>query len=433
MKKVFGIVLALVLVLSMTVMAIPVRAAISNINVTVSNPIAGQPSVYTITFDMQQPVDGTTNEYFDIGFPSGTTFSGVLGLADVTCPTGPFSVTTIATTVRIVPNGVVVPGTITITIGNLAGVWVINPPPGDYALCVGTSQETAVCSDASDAKVVATYELAMAVDPAGGGTATDETNESPYEEGTAVSIKAVAAAGYQFVSWEAPAGIFADANAAETTFTMPDDDITVTANFVAVYELTISSATGGSVTTPGEGTFVYDDGTVVSLVATQASGYQFVKWTGDVATIANANAASTTITMQGNYSITANFEEEEEPPSSPTGGCFIATAAYGTPMAEEIQILRKFRDEYLLTNPLGQALVDLYYKVSPPIAEFITEHPGLKPVVRAGLLPAVVMSTIAVNTSPAEKAAILGLLVLVSVVLTVWAARRRSRGPEYSA
>jgi len=112
--------------------------------------------------------------------------------------------------------------------------------------------------------------------------------------------------------------------------------------------------------------------------------------------------------------------------------CFIATAAYGTPMAEDIQILREFRDEYLLTNPVGQALVDLYYRVSPPMAEFITEHPSLKPIVRAGLLPAVAMSTIAVNTTPAEKTAIIGLLALASVALAVWATRRRGRGPEYT-
>jgi len=112
--------------------------------------------------------------------------------------------------------------------------------------------------------------------------------------------------------------------------------------------------------------------------------------------------------------------------------CFIATAAYGTPMAEEIQILREFRDEYLLTNPLGQALVGVYYRVSPPIAEFITEHPSLKPIVRAGLLPAVTMSTVAVNTTPVEKTAIVGLLVLVSVALAVWAMRRRGRDPEYT-
>jgi len=116
----------------------------------------------------------------------------------------------------------------------------------------------------------------------------------------------------------------------------------------------------------------------------------------------------------------------------PASGCFIATAAYGTRMAEEIQILREFRDEYLLTNPLGQAVVDLYYRVSQPMVEFITEHPSLKPIVRAGLLPALAMSTIAVNTTQAEKAAIIGLVALVSVALVVWARGRRGRGPQYT-
>jgi hypothetical protein len=101
-------------------------------------------------------------------------------------------------------------------------------------------------------------------------------------------------------------------------------------------------------------------------------------------------------------------------------------------MAEEIQVLREFRDKYLLTNPLGQALVDVYYRISPPIAEFITEHPSLKPIVRIGLLPAVVMSTTAVNTTPAEKTAIAGLLVLISVALAVGAKRRRERGLCYT-
>jgi len=112
--------------------------------------------------------------------------------------------------------------------------------------------------------------------------------------------------------------------------------------------------------------------------------------------------------------------------------CFIATAAYGTPMAGEIEILREFRDAYLLTNPVGQALVDFYYKVSPPMAEFITEHPSLKPIVRAGLAPAVAMSGIAVNTTSAEKTAIAGLLALVSMALGAWTRRRRGRGPEYT-
>jgi len=94
-------------------------------------------------------------------------------------------------------------------------------------------------------------------------------------------------------------------------------------------------------------------------------------------------------------------------------------------MAQELGTLRRFRDEDLLTNPVGEARVDLYYTVSPPVAEFITERPGLKPVVRAGLAPAVAMSAVVVNTSQAEKAAILGLLLL-SVALAIRATRRRA-------
>jgi hypothetical protein len=86
-------------------------------------------------------------------------------------------------------------------------------------------------------------------------------------------------------------------------------------------------------------------------------------------------------------------------------------------MAEEIGILREFRDKYLLTNPLGKGLLKLYYKVSSPMAEFITEHPSLKPIVRVGLFPTVAMSGLAVNATLAEKTAIVGLLALVSVVI----------------
>jgi hypothetical protein len=75
-------------------------------------------------------------------------------------------------------------------------------------------------------------------------------------------------------------------------------------------------------------------------------------------------------------------------------------------------------------------LVDFYYGLSPPIAEFMTENPGLKPIVRGGLAPAVAMSTIVVNASAAEKGAIWGVLLL-SVALAAWATRRRGRSAEY--
>jgi fructose-specific component phosphotransferase system IIB-like protein len=73
------------------------------------------------------------------------------------------------------------------------------------------------------------------------------------------------------------------------------------------YTLTISSTAGGSVTEPGEGTFVCNATSVVNLTAEAEEGYYFVDWTGDVDTIGNVNAAVTTITMEDDYSIAANF------------------------------------------------------------------------------------------------------------------------------
>ena len=62
--------------------------------------------------------------------------------------------------------------------------------------------------------------------------------------------------------------------------------------------------------------------------------------------------------------------------------CFIATAAYGTDTAEEIDILRQFRDVVLLHSGVGAEFVSLYYEVSPPIAEVISRHGFLRTAVR---------------------------------------------------
>ncbi|MCW7075329.1 MAG: right-handed parallel beta-helix repeat-containing protein, partial [Candidatus Methanospirare jalkutatii] len=69
-----------------------------------------------------------------------------------------------------------------------------------------------------------------------------------------------------------------------------------------------------------------------------------------------------------------------------TSPCFIATAAYGTPLHEDIDVLRDFRDEYLMTNPVGREIVKIYYTVSPPIADVIRENEGLRTIVREGLV-----------------------------------------------
>lgn len=79
-----------------------------------------------------------------------------------------------------------------------------------------------------------TYTLTMAANPAAGGTATDLTGQSPYEEGTVVSISATANTGYVFTNWTASAGSFVYADNPATVFTMPGNDVTVTANFEAI-------------------------------------------------------------------------------------------------------------------------------------------------------------------------------------------------------
>lgn len=80
------------------------------------------------------------------------------------------------------------------------------------------------------------------------------------------------------------------------------------------------------------------------------------------------------------------------PPAKKGGdcGCFIATAAYGTDTAEEIDILREFRDEILLSNSLGAKFVSFYYRTSPPIAEFISQRNVLRTIVREAFVAPIV-------------------------------------------
>ena len=74
-------------------------------------------------------------------------------------------------------------------------------------------------------------------------------------------------------------------------------------------------------TAPGEGAFQYDHGTDVNLIATADLNYHFVNWTGDTSTIADVNSAVTTITMDGDYSVTANFAIDQRTlTSSSTAG-----------------------------------------------------------------------------------------------------------------
>ena len=75
--------------------------------------------------------------------------------------------------------------------------------------------------------------------------------------------------------------------------------------------------------------------------------------------------------------------------SAETTLCFIATAAFGTELDGKIDVLRSFRDTYLVDNAVGQGFLSAYYRYSPPVADYIAQHRWLKALVRTLLLPVV--------------------------------------------
>jgi hypothetical protein len=82
-------------------------------------------------------------------------------------------------------------------------------------------------------------------------------------------------------------------------------------------------------------------------------------------------------------------QQPQPQPQPPKSGCFIATAAYGTPMAHEIQVLRDFRDNVLETSSFGRGVTQTYYRFSPPIARVIARRSSMRRTIR-GLLDPIV-------------------------------------------
>ncbi|MGD8370451.1 MAG: S8 family serine peptidase [Syntrophobacterales bacterium] len=106
------------------------------------------------------------------------------------------------------------------------------------------------------------------------------------------------------------------------------------------------------------------------------------------------------------------------------GGCFIATAAYGSPMEPHVELLREFRDRFLLTNSVGKSLVSRYYQYSPPVADFVSGNESLRAVVRWSLLPIVGLSWVAIEFGPAPTIALMLLLLILVGCATPYVLRK---------
>ncbi len=146
------------------------------------------------------------------------------------------------------------------------------------------------------------YTLTMATSGTGSGSVTPAEGGHTYNYGEVVMVTASAATGSQFTGWS---GSVADSGSATTTVTITDDT-TLTANFdLGQYALTmVTSGSGNGTISPVAGIYAYDYGEVVTITATAGKESTFGGWTGPVA---DAGAATTTVTITGDTTVTAAF------------------------------------------------------------------------------------------------------------------------------
>ncbi len=167
----------------------------------------------------------------------------------------------------------------------------------------------------------------------------------------------------------------------------------------SVPSLTITVAAGSGSRTAA---FRKSGGTITEITANAGGSYTdnaFKSADEVVLLIANTSDSDGVITTFSTDGTTA--------PATSGSGCFIATAAYGSYLHPQVQLLRNFRDDYLLNNAPGRAFVAFYYRHSPPAADFIARHPLLRGITRVALTPLIL-------------AVAHPLMVLFSLLLMAW-------------
>ncbi len=326
-----------------------------------------------------------------------------------------------------------------LTASSAAG-WTFSAWSGDLT---GSLNPDNITMD-GDKTVTATFtqgQYTLTVNTVGSGSVSKLPDQPTYAYGTPVQLTATADPDWTFSTWSGD--LTGSLNPDNLTM---DGDKTVTATFEKRFpDLVVSSLSGGWVEKNSTYTVTF---TVCNIGTVEAGASVAAIYIDGVDGIhahigpLGAGECSDSITLgpfpmsEGSDEIEVRADDEGAVEESNeennnkqdlfvSGGCFIATAALG-PDDSSVETLRSFRDSHLASNSIGSGFVSAYYKLSPPLAEFIDGHPALKPVVRAGLLPAVGASTLAVGTSMAFKVALASSMAMASIAAALWA-RRRSR------
>ena len=218
----------------------------------------------------------------------------------------------------------------------------------------------------------------------------------------------------------------------ETYIPVTDESNTVSQH--TVWEFEDVNGDGNVDDVPGDGT-IYDAAATIS----KGHGYWLYvnavpePYTGVALRVLHAPANG--ISSASTFSI-MSVEGETPPPDPPNasfsvnteggsagGGCFIATAAYGSILHPYVKVLREFRDVYLLTTDPGKRFVAFYYRHGPKAAQVIAAHAPLKLLTRVLLLPLIGYGAFMVYGNMILKLFVMAGLML----LATWVVRRGLR------
>ena len=316
--------------------------------------------------------------------------------------------------------------------------------------CSGTGACTVTMNAATSvtATFIPVYNLTVTKSVTGAGTVTSSdgtincgsTCSANYDPGTSETLTAWANSGYTFTGW-----LGGGCSGTGTCTVSMTAATSVTATFAtSVYNLTVSKSGTGSGTVTGSDGLVncgstcsvnYESGKSVTLAASANSGSTFSGWSGGCSgtgtctvNITAAKSVTATFTTSVATSIPATSIPATSIPATSIpatsrgdggggaipatssgdggdgaipatssgdggggsgGGCFIATAAYGSYLDPHVMVLREFRDKVLLKTKLGQKFVKFYYKHSPPVADSIRKVEALRVATRLALTPMV--------------------------------------------